>query len=75
MDLIIGQHGSATLEYSNGDVNSCYEYDNAYNFFDKNEVGAGDTSVVILKEYCKALNFVNYILDYATSNKMKEIEF
>lgn len=59
----------------NSDVNSCYEYDNAYNFFDKNEVGAGDTSVVILKEDGKALNFVNYILDYATSNKMKKIEF
>lgn len=59
----------------NSDVNSCYEYDNAYNFFDKNEVGVGDTSVVILKEDGKALNFVNYILDYATSNKMKEIEF
>ena len=59
----------------NSDVNSCYEYDNAYNFFDKNEVGAGDKSVVILKEDGKALNFVNYILDYATSNEMKEIEF
>ena len=59
----------------NSDVNSCYEYDNAYNFFDKNEVGTGDTSVVILKEDGKALNFVNYILDYAISNEKKEIEF
>ena len=59
----------------NSDVNACYEYDNAYNFFDKNEVGAGDTSVVILKEDGKALNFVNYILDYAISNEKKEIEF
>ena len=55
----------------NSDVNSCYEYDNAYNFFDKNEVGAGDTSVVILKEDDRALNYVNYILDYATSNNLK----
>ena len=59
----------------NSDVNACYEYDNAYNFFDKNEVGAGDKSVVILKEDGRALNFVNYILDYAISNETKEIEF
>ena len=34
----------------NGDVNSCYEYDNAYNFFDKNEVGAGDLSLIHISE-------------------------
>ena len=59
----------------NSDVNACNEYDNAYNFYDKNDYGVGDTSVVILKEDGKALNFVNYILDYATSNKMKKIKF
>lgn len=59
----------------NSDVNACNEYDNAYNFFDKNYEGVGDKSVIILKEDGKALNFVDYILDYATSNKMKRIKF
>ena len=43
----------------NSDVNACNEYDNAYNFFDKNEEGVGDKSVIILKEDGKALNFVD----------------
>jgi len=42
---------------------------------DKNDDSDGDKSVVILKEDGRALNYVNYIQDYATSNKMKEIEF
>lgn len=59
----------------NGDVNTCYEFNNAYRFLDKNDDGTGDKSVIILKKDGKALNYVNYILDYATSNEMKEIKF
>lgn len=59
----------------NGGVNECYEFDNAYRFLDKNDDSTGDKSVIILKEDGKALNYVNYILDYATSNKMKRIKF
>lgn len=59
----------------NSDVNACYEFNNAYRFLDKNDDSAGDKSVIILKEDGRALNYVDYILDYATSNKMKEIEF
>lgn len=59
----------------NSDVNACYEFDNAYRFLDKNDDSVGDKTVIILKEDGRALNYVNYILDYATSNEMKEIEF
>lgn len=59
----------------NSDVNTCYEFDNAYRFLDKNDDSVGDKSVIILKEDGRALNYVNYILDYTTSNEMKEIEF
>ncbi len=59
----------------NSDVNTCYEFNNAYRFLDKNDEGVGDKSVIILKKDGKALNYVNYILDYATSNEMKEIKF
>ena len=59
----------------NSDVNTCYEFNNAYRFLDKNDEGVGDKSVIILKKDGKALNYVNYILDYATSNEMKEIIF
>lgn len=59
----------------NSDVNACYEFDNAYRFLDKNDDSTGDKSVIILKEDGRALNYVNYIQDYATSNKMKGIEF
>jgi hypothetical protein len=53
----------------------CYEFNNAYRFLDKNDDSDGDKSVIILKKDGKALNYVNYILDYATSNEMKEIKF
>lgn len=59
----------------NGDLNACYEFNNAYRFLDKNDDSVGDKSVIISKEDGRALNYVNYILDYATSNKTKEIEF
>lgn len=59
----------------NSDVNACYDFNNAYSFLDKNDDSTGDKSVIILKEDGRALNYVDYILDYATSNKMKEIEF
>lgn len=59
----------------NSDVNTCYEFNDAYRFLDKNDEGVGDKSVIILKKDGKALNYVNYILDYATSNEMKEIKF
>lgn len=59
----------------NNDVNTCYEFNNAYRFLDKNDDSDGDKSVIILKKDGKALNYVNYILDYATSNEMKEIKF
>lgn len=59
----------------NSDVNMCYEFNNAYRFLDKNDDSDGDKSVIILKKDGKALNYVNYILDYATSNEMKEIKF
>jgi hypothetical protein len=59
----------------NSDVNTCYEFNNAYRFLDKNDDSDGDKSVIILKKDGKALNYVNYILDYATSNEMKEIKF
>lgn len=59
----------------NSDVNACYEFNNAYRFLDKNDDSTGDKSVIILKEDGRALNYVDYILDYATSNKMKEIGF
>lgn len=59
----------------NSDVNTCYEFNNAYRFLDKNDDSDGDKSVIILKKDGKTLNYVNYILDYATSNEMKEIKF
>lgn len=59
----------------NGDVNTCFEFNNAYRFLDKNDDSVGDKSVIILKEDGRALNYVDYIMDYATSNKMKKIEF
>lgn len=59
----------------NSEVNACYEFNNAYRFLDKNDDSDGDKSVIILKKDGKALNYINYILDYATSNEMKEIKF
>lgn len=55
----------------NSDVNACYEFNNAYRFLDKNDDSTGDKSVIILKEDGRALNYVDYILDYATSNNLK----
>ena len=55
----------------NGDVNTCFEFNNAYRFLDKNDDSVGDKSVIILKEDGRALNYVDYIMDYATSNNLK----
>ena len=34
----------------NSDVNTCYEFDNAYRCLDKNDDSDGDKSVIILKD-------------------------
>lgn len=59
----------------NDEINTCYEYDIAYHFFNKDENSVGDKSIVILKETGEAINFTSFIIDYLPNKETKEIEF
>ena len=60
----------------NPKVNACYEYDNAYRFFEEsNEEITGDFEVVVLKESGKAMGWVQYMFAFHPSKDLNRIEF
>ena len=61
---------------NNPNVNACYEYDNAYRFFEKCDIEVvGDFEVVVLKENGKAMGWVQYLFSYNPTTELNEIEF
>ncbi|MGN1406446.1 MAG: hypothetical protein ACI4WM_09230 [Erysipelotrichaceae bacterium] len=72
-DMTYKEAKRRALEY-NPDYDSCYEYETAYHFIDKNNDSTGDNGIVIIKENGKMTNFVDYIGEYKPG-KAKELEF
>ena len=60
----------------NPKVNACYEYDNAYRFFEKTNIEiTGDFDVVVLKETGTAMGWVSYMNKFNPATVLKEISF
>ena len=72
--MITYKEAKAIALKANKRVNKCYEFAKGYRFIDKDYDGDGDGGVVVLKETGRAINWVDFILDYHPRNP-KEIEF
>ncbi|MBO4893906.1 MAG: hypothetical protein J5562_03200 [Clostridia bacterium] len=60
----------------NPKLNACYEYENAYRYFEKTDVETdGDFEVVVLKETGRTMGRVQYMIDFSPPTDSKEIGF
>ena len=60
----------------NPKVNACFEYDNAYRFFEKSDIEiTGDFEAVVLKETGKVMGWVSYLNEFHPAADLKEISF
>jgi len=73
--MITYKQAKAIALKANKRVNACQEYEKGYHFFEKEYDGEGDSGVVVVKETGRAINWVDFILDYHPERNPKEIEF
>lgn len=59
----------------NHKFNACREFEKAYHFYKKSDVETdGDFGAVILKDDGRAINWVDFILNYHPETNPKELE-
>ncbi len=73
--MITYQQAKEIALSKNKRVNTCREYKDGYDFFEKEYDGVGDSGVVVLKESGRAIHFTSFILNYNPEKNPKEIEF
>lgn len=48
----------------NSDYDTCYEYESAYHFIEKDNDSTGDNGIVILKENSERTGFIDFVGEY-----------